>query len=73
MVKCNGFLMGEFPLLISVRQGCPLSAMLYSKDRDIEGISGDRINQHKILQYADDINIMVKKRKKSKEILNRFN
>ncbi|KAK2877074.1 hypothetical protein Q8A73_023746 [Channa argus] len=54
-----------------VRQGCPLSAMLYAivaeplaqsiiTDLLIKGITSPKGNEFKIAQYADDISIMVK-------------
>ena len=70
-VKCNGVVTDSFGLGRSVRQGCPLSALLYSitteplatmlkKDQHIQGIiipGGERSLIH---QYADDTNITVK-------------
>ncbi|KAK2875114.1 hypothetical protein Q8A73_024325 [Channa argus] len=71
VVKCNGLLTDPFPLERSVRQGCPLSAMLYAivaeplaqsiiTDLLIKGITSPKGNEFKIAQYADDISIMVK-------------
>lgn len=70
-VKCNGLLTNSFELGRSVRQGCPLSALLYSlvaeplaytinNDDLIKGIWTPAGNQIKIMQYADDVNICVK-------------
>ena len=69
-VKCNGLMTDTFALERSVRQGCPLSALLYSmsiepfavlikKDSNIKGIQipGEKINI--IQQYADDMTITV--------------
>ena len=69
-VKVNGFLTGEFNIKRSVRQGCPLSSLLYSlvaeplattvlADRDIVGIETRRHNSVKITQFADDINFTI--------------
>ncbi|KAK2877221.1 hypothetical protein Q8A73_021684, partial [Channa argus] len=71
MVKCNGSLTDPVPLERSIRQGCPLSAMLYAiaaeplalsilADPSIRGIETPRGNEFRLAQYADDINIMVK-------------
>lgn len=70
-VKCNGLLTREFHLRRSVRQGCPISALLYSlvveplalailKDKEIKGIKTPLGNETKIIQYADDLNIVIK-------------
>ncbi|CAJ1079165.1 pol-like protein [Xyrichtys novacula] len=69
-IKVNGFLTEFFTINRSVRQGCPLSALLYSivaeplalhilQDKDIKGIPTGYNRTTKITQYADDINIMV--------------
>lgn len=71
VIKCNGSLTDPVPLERSIRQGCPLSAMLYAiaaeplaqsilKDPLIRGIETPRGNEFRIAQYADDINVMVK-------------
>lgn len=70
-VKCNGVLTDSFPLERSVRQGCPLSALLYSisveplailikQDRRIKGVEIPGGEQNIINQYADDTTITVK-------------
>ena len=71
-IQCNGFLTECFKITRSIRQGCPLSALLYSLvaeplglaikiDEDIRGINieGSGGNE-KIFQYADDTTIIVK-------------
>ena len=71
-IHCNGFLTECFKITRSIRQGCPLSALLYSLvaeplglaikiDEDIRGINieGSGGNE-KIFQYADDTTIIVK-------------
>lgn len=69
-VKCNGLLTKDFQLRRSVRQGCPLSSLLYSlvveplalkiqQDKNIKGVFTSMGTEIRIMQYADDINIMV--------------
>ena len=68
-VKVNGFLTDEILITRGVRQGDPLSALLYiivaevlgnliRTNKDIKGITIKEIEQ-KILQYADDTQILV--------------
>ena len=70
-VKCNGFITDKIQIQRSVRQGCPLSSLLYSlvaeplallinQDRQIKGIISPAGAESKILQYADDTNITIK-------------
>lgn len=71
-VKCNGFLTEPFKITRSIRQGCPLSAQLYSlvaeplgmvinKEERIQGIELERgIEGQKIFQYADDTTVIVR-------------
>ena len=70
-VKCNGVLTDSFRLERSVRQGCPLSALLYSitaeplatmlkKDKHIQGINIPGGGRSLIHQYADDTSITVR-------------
>ena len=65
-MKINGFLSKNIKILRGVRQGCPLSMMLYNIQAEIfagyirnnNKIKGIPINKNetKILQYADDTN-----------------
>lgn len=70
-VKINGVLTKSFKLERSVRQGCPLSALLYSitaeplamvvkSDERIRGIQIPNGGVSKIHQYADDTTFTVK-------------
>ena len=73
-VKINGFQTYEFPIERGVRQGCPLSPLLYAlaaevlsnyirKNKNIKGYRYKMKNlqplEHKIGQYADDTEICV--------------
>ena len=72
-VKVNGIITDRFRLERSVRQGCPLSALLYSLSAEplaallaqnggIKGISLPDGNTSLIYQYADDTTVTVKDR-----------
>lgn len=64
-IKCNGFLTKSFRITRSIRQGCPLSALLYSlvaeplglaikQGKRIKGIEIEEIiKDNKSFQYAD--------------------
>ncbi len=86
-IKCNGFLTGVFRVSRSIRQGCPLSAQLYSMvaeslglaimgEKEIRGVElGENGDLQKIYQYADDTTLIVKdvkSVKKAMEILERY-
>ena len=65
-MKVNGYLTKEFPIKRGVRQGCPLSALIYVLCAEVLGIEirknekivGYKYNrnkdEHKLTQYADD-------------------
>lgn len=71
-VKVNGFLTDDFIVTRSIRQGCPLSALLYtvvaeplglaiSQERSIAGICmRNEVLEQKIFQYADDTTLILK-------------
>jgi len=86
-IKCNGFLTECFRIKRSIRQGCPLSALLYSlvaeplglaikQEKTIKGIEVEEyIEDNKIFQYADDTTFIVRGEesvKKIMEIVQRF-
>ena len=82
-IKINGAITDPFPLERSVRQGCPLSAVLYSltaeslaemikKDKEIEGIKLPNGGESKIQQYADDTTCMVKNMNSVKRIMGKM-
>uniref|UniRef100_A0A672R4V8 Reverse transcriptase domain-containing protein n=1 Tax=Sinocyclocheilus grahami TaxID=75366 RepID=A0A672R4V8_SINGR len=78
-IKCNGFLTHVFKITRSIRQGCPLSALLYSliseplglAIKHEEGIKGIGVEgeENKIFQYADDTTVMVKDLKSVKKAM----
>uniref|UniRef100_A0A9J7XN67 Reverse transcriptase domain-containing protein n=1 Tax=Cyprinus carpio carpio TaxID=630221 RepID=A0A9J7XN67_CYPCA len=80
-IKCNGFLTECFKITRSIRQGCPLSALLYSLVSELlglaikqkEGIIGIEIEENKaegkVFQYADDTTIIVKGKESIIEVM----
>ena len=79
-VKINGITTDTFKLERSVRQGCPLSALLYSlsaeplaallsTNNNITGIELPSGKKSLIYQYADDTTITVKNRESSLETM----
>lgn len=71
-IKVNGFLTDYIEISRSIRQGCPLSALLYTlvaeplgiainKEKQIQGILVENgVMQQKIFQYADDTTLFLK-------------
>lgn len=80
-VKCNGFLTEPFKITRSIRQGCPLSAQLYTlvaeplglmikKANSIKGIRIEEGKEEKnIFQYADDTTLILKDLESVKEVM----
>lgn len=79
-VKVNGVLTDRFGLGRSIRQGCPLSALLYAisveplallikKDIRVQGIELQAGGTHTINQYADDTTITVRDGNSVKRVL----
>lgn len=70
-ININGLITGPFDITRSVRQGCPLSMLLFvlvaetlnqsiKKDDDIRGLKLPNTSAMKITQYADDTTALVK-------------
>ena len=68
-VKVNGFLTDKISIKRGLRQGCPLSALLYvlcsevlsiniRKDEEIKGVIIDS-TEHKVSSFADDMRVVV--------------
>ena len=79
-IKVNGIVTGEFRIERSVRQGCPLSALLYSlsaeplavlilENRRIRGIEIPGGQVSTLYQYADDTTVTVRDRESVVEVL----
>jgi hypothetical protein len=83
-VKCNGFLTKYFPVKNSVRQGCPISALLYvlsseplscliKKNPYIKGIPIPLSNTCALMfQHADDTTLAVNDKRSVFETLEVF-
>ena len=77
-ININGFITGEIPLKCGVRQGCPLSALLYVMIIELlalqlranPNIVGFEIQGQRIISshYADDAVIKIKQNKCFKEV-----
>ncbi len=79
-VKCNGFLTKPFKIARSIRQGCPLSAQLYTlvaeplglmikKDKGTQGIRIEEEKRGHFIQYADDTTLILKDLENVKEVM----
>ena len=85
-VLINGFVSMEFDITRGVRQGCPLSALLYGiyievlalaikKSKDIHGIPIPGGKTHILMQFADDMDIFLSQKTRLKhlfELLQKF-
>ena len=86
-VKVNGYETNEFNIERGVRQGCPLSGLLYvltaevlsthiRKNKNIKGYKYKMKNleylEHKIVQHADDTNVCVSTIKSIEELFKTF-
>ena len=83
-VKCNGFLTRYFKIKNGIRQGCPISAMLYvlsaeplqyaiRDNLNIKGIDIPFCNEKAIIfQHADDTTLTVSDKESIQETLNVF-
>jgi len=83
-VKCNGYLTNYFPVKNSVRQGCPISALLFvliaeplnstiKSNKDIHGIQIPNSEIESIIfQHADDTTLTVRNKKSIAAIFHTF-
>ncbi len=81
-VKCNGFFTKHVPIKNSIKQGCPVSALLYVLAAEPLGqaiMKNDKINgvrisntdtEAKIFQHADDTNIFARTKESIHEAFN---
>ena len=79
LVNVNGFLSNPIPFKRGVRQGCPLSSMLYVLVIEVlalqlranPNIVGFQIEQEKIVSahYMDDTTIIIKQNRCFKEVI----
>ena len=77
----NGFATRQFNLEKGVRQGCPLSCILFTigieilgnairHSNEIKGIEIDKRNTLKLTQYADDITVFLRDVQSLKNLFN---
>ena len=83
-MRNNGFLSEQIPLQRGLRQGCPLSLLLYviqgelitiniNNNTSIKGIHiPNNTKQIKISQYADDSNLFLKNQDSVNKVLQFF-
>lgn len=83
-VKCNGFVSKYFPVKNSVRQGCPISALLFvitaeplnyviRNSKSIQGVIIPNSNYYSLIyQHADDTTLTVSNKKSVTEVFEVF-
>ena len=84
MITNNGFLSENIPMLRGLRQGCPLSLLLYviqgevttlniNKDKNITGLIIPNQKEHlKLSQYADDSNFFLQNQSSVTNVITYF-
>ena len=81
-VKNNGWISSNYPMTRGIRQGCPVSALIFiliaemlatslRQSNDIHGIQLNN-NSHKIIQFADDATICVNNLDSVKNVLSKI-
>ena len=82
-IKNNGWISGRYNMSRGIRQGCPMSALLFiiaievmaidiRENKKIHGINFGNY-EHKICQYADDATIMIKDLESVSEVVTCIN
>ena len=84
MITNNGFLSENIPMLRGLKQGCPLSLLLYviqgevttlniNKDKNITGLIIPNQKEHlKLSQYADDSNFFLQNQSSVTNVITYF-